>query len=67
MKNMFQKIKLVKIQKRCINNGVLNVQRCKSILNNSTKYYYINILDDDTILLGCVKMKCVNILIDKKI
>ena len=37
----------------------------KSILNNSTKYYYVNILDDDTVLVGGVKMKCVNILIDK--
>jgi hypothetical protein len=37
----------------------------KSIIDDTTKYYYVNILEDDTVLVGGIKMKCVNILIDK--
>ena len=37
----------------------------KSIIYNTAKYYYVNILEDDSVLVGGVKMKCVNILIDK--
>ena len=37
----------------------------KYTINNTIKYYYVNVLEDDTVLVGVVKMKCVNILIDK--
>jgi hypothetical protein len=41
----------------------------KSTLNNNTKYYYVNISESDyeyNILIGGIKIKCVNIIINKK-